>query len=197
MLKKYAALFGVLLCLVSLASCGWLPLTQQTGEATPDDDEHKPAKLVSIAPFPLIAWVTVADKSFTAPAWKHYQLPGKRATSYAFQRLDGRQAVMAKAESSASMMRQSVRISSGKLGKLKFSWKVPQLIDGADLALRDAHDSPVRVTLVFDSGKKPGNALPRMLANSSEPIQSRNTLASAAFGVLAFMPIPISVWSEM
>lgn len=163
MLKKYAARFGVLLCLVSLASCGWLPLMQQAGDATPAD-EHKPAKLVSIAPFPLISWVTMSGKSSTAPAWKHYQLPGKRATSYAFQRLDGRQAVMAKAESSASMMRQSVRISPGKLGKLKFSWKVPQLIEGADLTLRDAHDSPVRVTLVFEGDRSTFSAKNAMLS---------------------------------
>ncbi len=163
MLKKYVAQFGVLSCLVSLASCGWLPLAQQAGEATPVD-EHKPAEMVSIAPFPLISWVTAADKLPSAPAWKHYQLPGKRPTSYAFQRLDGRQAVMAKAESSASMMRQSVRVSSSKLGKLKFSWKVPHLIDGADLALRDAHDSPVRVTLVFEGDRSTFSAKNAMLS---------------------------------
>lgn len=163
MLKKYVARFGTLLCLVSLASCGWLPQKQQSGEATPSD-ARKPANLVSIAPFPLISWVTVADKSPAPPAWKHYQLPGKRATSYAFQRLDGRQAVMAKADSSASMMRQSVRISPGNLGKLKFSWKVPQLIDGADLSLRDAHDSPVRVTLVFEGDRSTFSAKNAMLS---------------------------------
>ena len=41
------------------------------------------------------------------------------------------------------------------------------------------------------------DSLPRILANSSEPIQSRNTFASAGFLVLAFMPMPMSVWSEM
>ena len=31
-----------------------------------------------------------------------------------------------------------------------FSWKVPELIQGADMALREADDRPVRIVLAFD-----------------------------------------------
>ena len=152
MLKKIATWLGVVCCLSSLASCGLFGAVQQN-EAYPETAKGQPAELVSIAPFPLIPWVTDVVKPQLPATWKHYQLPGKRPTRYAYQKIDGRQTVLAKAESSASMMRQSVHISAGKLGKLHFSWKVPQLIAGADLALREMHDSPVRIALVFEGDR--------------------------------------------
>jgi hypothetical protein len=81
--------------------------------------------------------------------WQHYQLPGKSPTEFSFVRMDERQAVAAFADTSASLLRHNMRVEPGDLGAVKFSWKVNQLIDAADMTLRETDDSPVRVILTF------------------------------------------------
>ena len=85
--------------------------------------------------------------------WQHYLLPGKVSSRFAYARKDGRDTMAAWAASSASMLRQPVRIEPAALGELGFSWKVPELIAQADMALRDADDSPVRIVLVFEGDR--------------------------------------------
>ena len=67
--------------------------------------------------------------------------------------IDGRDAISVQAESSASMLRQQLRIAPGDLGRVRFSWKVPGLIEQADLALREGDDAPVRVVLAFEGDR--------------------------------------------
>ncbi len=100
--------------------------------------------------------------------WRHYVLPGKAATLYTLDRLDGRAALMAKAGTSASMMRSDVNIPAFQLDEVSFSWQVPQLIETADLAERDADDSPVRVVLVFEGDKKKFSAKNAMLSELAQ-----------------------------
>jgi hypothetical protein len=85
--------------------------------------------------------------------WQHYPLPGKQATEFSFVRRDGRNTVEARASASASMLRYRMRVNTHKLGKIKFSWMVPELIQQADMALREVDDSPVRVFLAFDGDR--------------------------------------------
>lgn len=85
--------------------------------------------------------------------WQHWQLPGKQATDYVPGQLEGREVVAVRADASASMLRQRVRIEPPDLGKLQFSWKVPALIAQADLAQRDTADSPVRIVLAFEGDR--------------------------------------------
>ena len=85
--------------------------------------------------------------------WQHHQFPGKQPTQYSYARIDERHAVMANASSSASMLRQSLRVEPAELQDIVFSWKVKQLIPGADLSRRDAHDSPVRLVLAFEGDR--------------------------------------------
>ena len=87
-------------------------------------------------------------------AWTHQAFPGKRPTEFRPARVDGRDAVAARAEASASMLRQKLRVEPLHLGRLHFSWRVPALIAGADLALRDKDDAPVRVVLAFDGDRR-------------------------------------------
>jgi hypothetical protein len=87
-------------------------------------------------------------------AWAHQAFPGKRPTEFHPARVDGRDAVAARAEGSASMLRQKLRVEPQHLGRLRFSWRVPALITGADLALRDKDDAPVRVVLAFDGDRR-------------------------------------------
>jgi hypothetical protein len=89
----------------------------------------------------------------TDQAWTHTTFPGKVATEFTYARLDGRDAASARADSSASMLRQQVHIAPEALGRMRFSWKVPQLIEQADLALRDSDDAPVRIVLAFDGDR--------------------------------------------
>jgi Protein of unknown function (DUF3047) len=87
------------------------------------------------------------------PAWTHQVFPGKSPTQFTYARLDGRDTVSARADHSASMLRQVVRIEPQDLGRVRFSWKVPALIEQADLASRDKDDTPVRVVLAFEGDR--------------------------------------------
>jgi hypothetical protein len=88
-----------------------------------------------------------------AGSWKHHGFPGKKPTKFRYARKDGRDAIAVQAESSASMLRYSVNVAPEELGNVRFSWKVPALIEQADLALRDKADSAVRVVLAFEGDR--------------------------------------------
>jgi len=88
-----------------------------------------------------------------ADAWVHKTFPGKQPTHFEYARLDGRDTVAVRADASASMLRQPVRIEPSELGRVRFSWKVPQLMEQADMALRDKDDAAVRVVLAFEGDR--------------------------------------------
>jgi hypothetical protein len=85
--------------------------------------------------------------------WQHRSFPGKTASTFRYARLDGRDTVAARADASASMLRQDVRIEPADLARVRFSWKVPGLIPLADMALRETDDAPVRVVLAFEGDR--------------------------------------------
>jgi hypothetical protein len=105
-----------------------------------------------------------------ARAWEHYALPGKARTEFSYTRKDGRDAVAVTAASSASMLRHKVHIAPEALGSVRFSWQVPQLIQEADLALREADDSPVRVILAFEGDRSRWSARNAMLSELSRAL---------------------------
>ena len=86
-------------------------------------------------------------------AWKHKPFPGKAATEFRYMRLEGRDVVSVQAHGSASMLRQVLRIEPEHLGAVRFSWKVPALMQQADMALREKDDAPVRVLLAFEGDR--------------------------------------------
>lgn len=90
-----------------------------------------------------------ADQTPSFQRWQHWRLPGKPATEYVATQDEGREAVAVRAVASASML----RIEPQDLGRLRFSWKVPDLIAQADLGQRETADSPVRVVLAFDGDR--------------------------------------------
>ena len=115
------------------------------------------------------SWAQASRLTLDAPAglragWKHQLLPGKAAVLFTPVRHDGRDALLATAKSAASVVRQRVRIEPAKLGGLRFSWKVPELIAASDLARRDFDDSPVRVMLVFEGDRTRFSAQDAMLS---------------------------------
>lgn len=85
--------------------------------------------------------------------WTHQRFPGKTPTRFSYARVDGRDTVSVRADASASMLRQVVRIEPQDLGRVRFSWKVPALIEQADLATRENDDAPVRVVLAFEGDR--------------------------------------------
>lgn len=106
--------------------------------------------------------------STTHPAaaahWKHQAFPGKRSNRYQYAWVDGRHAMAVAATSSISMLRQVVRIEPPELDRVRFSWKVPKLIDSADLNVREHADSPVRVVLAFEGDRSKFSARDAMLS---------------------------------
>ena len=140
-----------------LAACGTPVRGVGAGTGTIDDADSpettSPATTESgqaYAGFPEIQSLPVNSPAPAEHAqWKHYKLPGKQATLYTFVPVDKRLALLATAVSSASILRQAVHAEPDALRNIKFSWKVPALIPGADLTQRETHDSPVRVALSF------------------------------------------------
>jgi hypothetical protein len=85
--------------------------------------------------------------------WAHRTFPGKTPTHFEYARREGRDTVSVDAQSSMSVVQQVLRIEAEQLGMVRFSWNVPALIDGADMALRDKDDAPVRILLAFDGDR--------------------------------------------
>ncbi len=103
-------------------------------------------------------------------AWQPYALPGKQATTYTFLHHEGRDAMQAHAKASASMLRHQIQVATDDLGTLRFSWKVPRLIDRADMGSRELDDSPVRVILVFDGDRSRFSMKNTMLSELSSAL---------------------------
>ena len=66
-----------------------------------------------------------SSSSSNAGAWTHYKLPGKTPSQFDYVLNDGRDAMAAKAQSSASTLRQVANIEPAALCRIKFSWKLP------------------------------------------------------------------------
>jgi Protein of unknown function (DUF3047) len=109
-------------------------------------------------------WAQASTVDAAAGGWKHQEFPGKRANRYRYVVQDGRHAVAVSAASSISMLRHAVRIEPADLSRVRFSWKVPALIDNADLNDRDQADSPVRIVLAFEGDRSRFSARDAMLS---------------------------------
>lgn len=123
----------------SLSACVSRPLT---------DVESRESLNLRIA-----TWIPVLSDASKAARWEHFTLPGKKPSIFDAVVEDGRTAISAKAQSSASMLRQVMRIDPADLGQLRFSWKLPELIQYADMSVREFDDSPVRVVLAFEGDR--------------------------------------------
>ena len=90
-----------------------------------------------------------------AEGWHAVPLPGKPETAYAWSTKEGRPAVSASSERSASLWRRKVAVPAQELGEVSFSWWVPQVLPGASVADSAVEDASVRVVFAFggDGGK--------------------------------------------
>lgn len=128
--------FLCLLMTALLSACAFMPREGPTGDAVP-------------VAHTLPLRFTAQDQS----RWEVVALPGKLRTLFTLEKRHQKEALKAHAQSSASLLRQSLQIAPDQLGRLQFEWQVDQLIAGADMAVRETEDSPVRLILVFDGDR--------------------------------------------
>jgi hypothetical protein len=136
-----------------LAGCSAAPIA-----ITPSSPE------IGNSPWAVESARSAPSASVQMTGWRHLTFPGKSPTEFSYMRKDGREAVAVVAASSASMLRSKVRVEPAELGSVNFSWKVPQLIAGADIASREDDDSPVRVVLIFEGDRSRFSARDAMLS---------------------------------
>jgi hypothetical protein len=98
---------------------------------------------------PELAVDPAAPTAVDGAAWHAVALPGKEATRYSWARKDGRDALAAVSDASASMYRQHVQRAPGSLGDVSFSWWVQDLVAGASVADAAREDAPARVMFAF------------------------------------------------
>ncbi len=152
-----------LLVVSALSGCANGPTSHPTLSETTEASAPNHWEAASAAP-------AANQPTRRAKGWHHYEFPGKRATQYEFTRKDLRNVVAVTANSSASLLRQNVRIGPAQLSHLKFSWQVPELIANADLADRDLADSPVRIVLAFEGDRSKFSVKNAMLSELSRAL---------------------------
>jgi len=90
------------------------------------------------------------ESTVSADGWHPVLLPGKAPTRYAVTQKEGRWAVSARADSSASMWRRRVSVPAGQLGEARFAWWVDNLPAGAHVGDVDQEDAAARVIFAFE-----------------------------------------------
>lgn len=86
-----------------------------------------------------------------APDWRHKTFGDRRPTDYRPVAQTGRAAIQARSVAGNSTLRTGVATPPGlTAGRLRFSWFVERLNDGADLRDRDIDDAVARIILTFD-----------------------------------------------
>ena len=136
-LVRFVRSLGLLCSVFLLAGCAFW----RSGES-----ENPPQQVLRQLPLQFNA----QDKS----QWQAMRLPGKLLTAYRVDKQGPKNALLAEAASSASMLRQALHIPPSQLGALQFDWRVDQLIAAADMRQRETEDSPVRLILVFEGDRQ-------------------------------------------
>ena len=135
-----------------------------TNASSDDEGDGAGAAVATYIPWVQAAAGPVPSVAVAPIEWHHTAFPGKKASRYSVVKLDGRNAMAVQADSSASMLRQKLRVEPADLHQLRFSWKVPALIKAADLTQRDLGDSPVRIVLAFEGDRSKFSAKNAMLS---------------------------------
>jgi hypothetical protein len=105
-----------------------------------------------------------------AEGWQAVALPGKASTRYSVVSKDGRPALKAESEASASLWRRPVDVPASALGELSFSWWVATLPEAANVAQAQREDSAARVLLGFDGDHSQLPARTRALFDLAEAL---------------------------
>jgi hypothetical protein len=139
-----ATLCGLTAC----AGFGGRSSPEPATESSQADESETPALQQ-----PDISWTSAIRGPGESIVWHSRIFPGKNPTRYVRMAFDGRDAIQGDSVSSASMLRQHIRVEPFTLGNISFAWQVAHLIPGANMGLRDHDDSPVRIMLAFEGDR--------------------------------------------
>ena len=99
------------------------------------------------------------------PGWRAWTVGKfKKATEYELVKEDGGTVVKASANASASGLSHDVHVDLKQFPMLKWRWKVPGLISGADNTQRRTEDSPVRLQVTFQGDTSNSSYKDRLFA---------------------------------
>ena len=119
--------------------------------------------------------------------WEIFRAPGKPPTRYRHVQHQGRDAVLALADASGSILRHQFRLEPTSLGRVSFSWHVPDAASGANASMARLEDVPVRVVLAFEGDRS--------------RFSMKNALLSELSQLLTGEPLPyatlIYAWSRV
>jgi hypothetical protein len=121
-----------------LGGCSIAPRTRPSA-----DDAVAPDRVPRISDSPVDAGVPTG--------WSPYVLRRDRAeTRYRLVERDGRRVLEATAVGASTALQAPVDVAPQRAPRLRWSWRVDALIDGADVSDDDRDDAPARLVLGFD-----------------------------------------------
>jgi len=133
--------------------------------------------LVERAPERVVVMTSVTQFSSSKPGgelppgWRSWTVGKyKKATEYVLVTEGGRTVVRASANASASGLSQDVRVNPKDFPLLRWRWKVPELIAGADNTQRHTEDSPVRLIVTFQGDKSNWSFEDRLFASQMKTL---------------------------
>ena len=92
---------------------------------------------------------TVTPPPPAAEGWQPLALPGKKLTEYNWTEKDGRPALAAASDRSASIWRKRLEPARSQVGDVSFSWWAQGLIPGANVSDVEREDAVARVIFGF------------------------------------------------
>ncbi|MES2509690.1 MAG: DUF3047 domain-containing protein [Pseudomonadota bacterium] len=161
--KSLRSLASFVLLSALLASCASTP----PNHGDDDDIPEAPSRGGTLGPAVGVtgtAWAAISAAAMRNVGltedlnWEIFRVPGKEPTRYSHVQHDGRDAVLATAEATGSILRHRQRIEAADLGRVSFSWNVPAAVPvaggkGANALLPELEDVPVRVVLAFEGDR--------------------------------------------
>ncbi|MFN9746518.1 MAG: DUF3047 domain-containing protein [Betaproteobacteria bacterium] len=118
----------------------------------------------------LLAACASVPPAATDDRWHPVPLPGKAATRYEPAHKDGRPAVLAVSDRSASLWRRHVEPSQATPGEVSFSWWAQSLLEQASVADVDREDATARVVFGFGGDQTRLSARTRMSFDLAEAL---------------------------
>ena len=119
---------------------------------------HKPAYCFMLCCLPLLAWAAGERIELSRFAqgdvsgWKTKVFAG--TTIYTLDRTDDKAALRADSSAAASGLYREIKVDLGKTPILHWTWKIEQVLPGADERTRAGDDYPARVYVVFSQGMR-------------------------------------------
>jgi len=130
---------------------------------------------MQIAAFSRVPAASFSADSLVQSAWQPWVISRfNRRTTYQMVDDNGVQVLRAFSNKAASGLVQDVLIDPQATPYLRWRWKVPKLLAGADLATRGADDSPVRIIVSFEGDHEKLDVEDRSMASMVKLFSGRD-----------------------